>query len=534
MSARGKLGYRCGLLCRIGAFLIVSLGCFAVLHYVVPAGDDFFYGRWSNLGPAEFLAQIAQHYMRANGRNLVHMIDGVLLGSDLRISLARLFIALLLGSIALNGLRLSDTKDHRTPAIAVFWICGIFLLPVYLTRQSVYWITGAMNYVLPLALLMEYWVLLRDSFAGKRGWKATLLFALLTGLTTEQISMMAVGLTVLMLLRRLLIEKKKLPRAVWWALGLTFIGMVSVIAAPGNFFRAGITAPPVEGGTLAVMQFNIMGLRRSFLFGETLYPIHFVTMLSVPVYLLVRALREKNRINAIAGMAGAGVFAFWLKLPQREESVLSYGAVEPHVGRLFLLALTGYLLVTLYASLAAAREKEWTPLFAWILGVGSQVMMLVSPTVGPRTMLCFVGAFLLLAACLMREAPYLFLLGVGCMLGWHWGYAQMAAVFAGAGLLYLMRKYRPARYLAAALCCVPLLFCSWLTLKDTFDGYRLNAAYDAQNHERIAAYDGGKTLTLRKLPEELYGWVMPYHNDYYDLYFKDYYGLPRKTELIWE
>ena len=531
---REKLKRRGGMLCRIGTFLTVFLGCFAVLHFVTPSGDDFFYGRWGNLGPAEFLGQIAQHYMRANGRNLVHMIDGVLLGSDLRIGLARVFIALLLGSIALNGLRLSDTKDHRTPALAAFWICGLFLLPIYLTRQGVYWITGAMNYVLPLALFMEYWVLLRDSMAEKRGWRATVVFAVLTGLTTEQISVMAVGLPVLMLLRRLMIEKKKLPRAVWWALGLAFAGMVSVVAAPGNFFRASITAPPVEGGALAMVRFNVMNLRRSFLFGDTLYPIHFIVMLAVPAYLFARALRQKKWTHGVAALAGTAVFAVWLKLPQWDKSVLSYGEVAPQVERAFLAVLVGYLLVTLYASIAAARQKDWTPLFAWVLGVGSQVMMLVSPTVGSRTMLCFVGAFLLMAACLIREAPYLYLLVAGCMLGWHWGYALMAAVFAIAAALWLFRKYCPARRLAAVLCCVPLLFCGWLMLKDTFDGFRLNALYDAQNRARIAAYDGGETLTLRKLPKELYGWVMPYHNDYYDVYFKEYYGLPRKTELIWE
>ncbi len=66
-------------------------------------------------------------------------------------------------------------------------------------------------------------------------------------------------------------------------------------------------------------------------------------------------------------------------------------------------------------------EQEWTPLFALILGVGSQVMMLVSPTVGPRTMLCGAVMLLLLTACLMREsAVSVHLLGAGSI-AWHWG-----------------------------------------------------------------------------------------------------------------
>ena len=47
----------------------------------------------------------------------------------------------------------------------------------------------------------------------------------------------------------------------------------------------------------------------------------------------------------------------------------------------------GYLLCAFYVSVRSAMEQEWTPLFALILGVGSQVMMLVSPTVG-RALCC--------------------------------------------------------------------------------------------------------------------------------------------------
>ena len=124
---------------------------------------------------------MVQHYQTANGRNLVHILDAVLLGSDFRVAVARVFIALLLGTIALNLTRLASEDCKQAFGAAVLSACGIFLLPAVLTRQSVYWITGAMNYVLPLALLLEYWVLLRATLAGKRGWVLTSVFALLPG-----------------------------------------------------------------------------------------------------------------------------------------------------------------------------------------------------------------------------------------------------------------------------------------------------------------------------------------------------------------
>ena len=245
----------------LGVFLLVAVGCYAVLHFVVPMGDDLFYGRWGRLGFLELLERMVQHYQTANGRNLVHILDAVLLGSDFRVAVARVFIALLLGTIALNLTRLASGDWKQAFGAAVLSACGIFLLPAVLTRQSVYWITGAMNYVLPLALLLEYWVLLRATLAGKRGWVLTSVFALLSGLTVEQVSVMTVGLTVLYVGEYWLIRKKPFPKKVLWPFFLSTAGMLSISLAPSVAYRAQITVPPVEGGTLAVVKYNLLQLR---------------------------------------------------------------------------------------------------------------------------------------------------------------------------------------------------------------------------------------------------------------------------------
>ncbi len=519
----------------LGVFLLVAVGCYAVLHFVVPMGDDLFYGRWGRLGFLELLERMVQHYQTANGRNLVHILDAVLLGSDFRVAVARVFIALLLGTIALNLTRLASGDWKQAFGAAVLSACGIFLLPAVLTRQSVYWITGAMNYVLPLALLLEYWVLLRATLAGKRGWVLTSVFALLSGLTVEQVSVMTVGLTVLYVGEYWLIRKKSFPKKALWPFFLSAAGALSILLAPSVAYRAGITAPPVEGGTLAVMKYNLLQLRQTFLFGDTLFPIHFLMLTAVPLWLLVRTVRRKKVLDGLFTVLAAVVFAAWFWLPEQIPELLSYSHEVPRRIAAYALAiLAGYLVCALYAAIRAAMSGVWIPLFALILGVGSQVMMLVSPTVGPRTMLCYVGMLLLFVACLLCEAPYLYLLGAGAILAWHWGQAWAAAVVVAAGLLWLLRKYFPARAVCAVVCCVPLLFCAWTTLKDQHDGYQENAAIDASNRAVVASYSGEDTLTLRKFTDDLYGWVMPYHNDYYDGYYKVYYGLPREVELIWE
>jgi len=516
------------------AFLIVTVGCYAVLRYVVPQGDDLYYGRWGRLSVGDFAAQVVQHYQLANGRNLVHIFAGILLASQAGIEIARALIAVLLGSIVFNGLRLADAEIKGTLAVAAMLICGIFMLPAELTRQSVYWITGAMNYVLPLAILLEYWVLLRRSLQGGR-WTACCVFALLAGLTVEQISMMAFGLTVLMLCEILWVRKEKLRRIMLAPLVLTFFGMLTVLLAPGNAHRAEVTKLPVSGGVLDMVRYNILNLRRSFLFGEAMYPIHFLTLGAIVCYLFVCTVKRRKLLHGLVAAVAALTTAGWFWLPQQDKRLLSYGEVPVSVDRLFLAVLAGYLLCSLYAVCVAFAEKQRVPLYAWILGVGSQVMMLVSPTVGPRTMLCCAGMMLLVAACLIQKAPYLYMLGVGCVYGWHIGQAWVVIVLAGTAVLFLLRKFQAARMIGAMLCCVPLLFCAWLALKDTYDGYKLNyAVYQADLAvlDEIEATDT-TVYNLRKLPRPLYGWVMPYDNDYYTAYFKQYYSLPRRSEIEW-
>lgn len=516
-------------------FAVVAVGCYAVLRYAFPTGDDLFYGRWTHMGFAAYWQQLWQHYFLANGRTMVHAIDVLLLASDATIAVAQAFIAALLGGIAAGLLRLGGVRGLQQCGAAALLVSGVFLLPPLLTRQSVYWITGAMNYVFPMAVLVVYWLLLRRSLAQGRHWAATALCGLVASVTVEQIGMMAFGVTVLLLFTHRVVQKKKLLKWAWLALALTFVGMASVCFAPSMFYRSGITAHP-NGTGLELVRYNVRALRYTFLFGDVVYPIHLLAMTAVPCALFYRAAKKRSVADGIMGALSAAVFAAWFWLPDHMPDLPRIADDVPaQVQNAALLVLAGYLLCMLYAAVRQARDGAPTALYAWILAVGSQVMMLVSPTVGPRTLLCAVFMLLLAAVCLTREIALPYVLVAGCVLGWHWGQAWVAAVAVIALALWLLRKKHAAVPAAAAvLCCLPLLWCAWTMLDQTHDGYRANAAVNAQNRAAIAAYDGTGVLALRRLPEEEYAWVMPYHNDYYDLYFKTYYGLPRETEITWQ
>ena len=62
--------------------------------------------------------------------SLVHILDSILLGSDLRIAIARVFVAALLGTVALNLTRLAADGNWKIAcAAAVLSACGISCCP---------------------------------------------------------------------------------------------------------------------------------------------------------------------------------------------------------------------------------------------------------------------------------------------------------------------------------------------------------------------------------------------------------------------
>ena len=84
--------------------------------------------------------------------------------------------------------------------------------------------------------------------------------------------------------------------------------MLSISLAPSVAYRAQITVPPVEGGTLAVVKYNLLQLRQTFLFGDTLFPIHFLVLTGVSLWLLVRTVRRKKVLDGLFTALAAVVF----------------------------------------------------------------------------------------------------------------------------------------------------------------------------------------------------------------------------------
>ncbi len=131
--------------------LIHSLVCIFTTYF----GDDYYYAAFIKNGADYFVSENIFHYQYTNGRALVHLLDELLLGVSFWFW--RIFnivtVGLLIVGIAKIASRCyraditSRKNEYSRAVIAASAIFGVIDLAIL--RQSVYWATGALNYLFP-------------------------------------------------------------------------------------------------------------------------------------------------------------------------------------------------------------------------------------------------------------------------------------------------------------------------------------------------------------------------------------------------
>ena len=134
-------------------FLTILLG--GIVSKMELYADDFFYITFLNDGWQNFIDQNIVHYQEVNGRVFVHILAEILLNSHRMIYL--LFLLLCLGYIfyAASSFLLQKTScfnlENCLTSICISFSL-FFCITVFILKETVFWITGAMNYILPVAI----------------------------------------------------------------------------------------------------------------------------------------------------------------------------------------------------------------------------------------------------------------------------------------------------------------------------------------------------------------------------------------------
>lgn len=462
-------------------------------------GDDYRYCTFVTGGLRSFVGNHVDHYMQVNGRAIVHVLVTVFLA--LPKSMWRVFNSLLLGSFVYFGSRIV-IKDNdallQNIACPTLLCSGILALDIHVTRQSVYWLTGALNYVYPVGLLMLYWYLLEHN--GNK--IITAIASFLSAATTEQNAMMTVGLSFLYLAYNFRQWKDKKSLAVNF--GLSIAGMCTVLLAPSVLVRYGLENKTTPFMNLLRSNVKSQWVRFFAARYVVFYQVVFIAVSCLFMLSYRSMLNRKERAFAyVLSVYAIAETALIIMLSRQESNVMTPDRLlKISVISVYYVVLSSFNVYVLFRHRPV--ENYYIPLFALILYIGSQVMMIVSPVWGARNELC--GIFML-SLCSSF-------------------YAAHINLSEGAGLMKA----------GLILICIVVSAASLSNVSKTIAGYAENIQVEHANIALIGQYkeNGGVgELYQYKLIDESYGWSMPYYSRYHEVYYKVRYGLPKELNIRW-
>lgn len=521
------------------AVLLLFLIFVAVtMHFTVAFGDDYYYGSFFYDGFRGFVNENIYHYMKTNGRAFVHLLDEFILAGNQMAAwhifgtlciAAVTFLSAYVGAAAYkNGMK---TEKFR---VALTLSCLLFsFIPLDIARQSIYWATGALNYLFPAVLLMALIAsALRSEEKGKYG-AAFPIIAFFCAFSTEQCSAGAIAVVIYSFILRL--KKRKKPDAAMYAAIFTALcGFCLLFLAPGNAER--MTYYP------------------------DFYAKPFIYRIVSNIPAVANGITGKNGMGTALAMLfachGAVLFADTVK---RKKPILLVPLMLCVTAAVFIIvdgksrvAMTARVIVCAAALLAVLVRKIKlfftagdNGAFFILLSVALQLCMLVSPEYGGRTVL--VSVLLVFPAitdyvCISENAAWQAgMLALVCAVcfgisdaGYPAAVLALAALLCGA--VFAAKKRRG--FVFAACLLAACVFCFYSMLGFAW-GYGENYAIHKENAAAVREWkeagDTSAPLYLKYLKNGEYKYIMPYDNvPYHWNYYKIYNHIPLETEMIFD
>lgn len=503
-------------------FLLVFTVLFAyIMRYTVLFGDDYYYAAFVPSGWEFFRSENIFHYLNTNGRAWVHILDELLLATkDTRLFAPfNTFVAAALAVVLAKAAQKED-KDGFRPALAA--VCVLLsLIGIQNAYQSVFWATGAMNYFFPMLLSLSYFILLKSKRIPRVLAPA---LALLASSSSEQAAFLALCTTLFY--GALYIKDKKRPDAVYIISAvLSVAGFVVLFAAPGNAVRTG--------------------------YYPDFYAMPFFTRIAYNLPILE---------NLFFSKAGTGdVLLFWfvaealseigqMKVAAITKTVLSLVGAVSYYGLLHLgfphffihISAATALAVLVFDTVFSLLRRNYSRAFFLFTAAALQLAMLLSPEIGPRTVLCSCILIMIPTAELAAESvklrAELALPAYGLLLFLVTLPGIITTAVAGAAVVaaVVSTLCRKSGYAKAALL-VLLAVLAADRLYTIVCGYRENYPVHERNAESVAEYkENGGELTIYYLKNADFKYIMPYENAYHEYWFKRCFGIDENAAIVYK
>lgn len=525
---------------------IHSLICIFTTYF----GDDYYYAAFLKKGADYFVSENIFHYQYTNGRALVHLIDELLLGVNFWfwrifniICVALLLIAA--AKIASRSYRADITSRRNEYARALIAVSAIFgVVDLAILRQSVYWATGALNYLFPVTALLWFYYFYRRDFERFEGSWLLLIPAFFVAATSEQVSASAVLVSLCFIVSSVVV-KRLAPKPAYIASFISSVaGFCTLYLSPGNAARTEYYPDFYALSLIGRVRYNFRELTtvvlgRGGIGAVVCLAFIMIIYVCVSKYILPSEKSKNAAKSSKAVVTAATVAALVTSLAL---GLYVYGlAVNPQLLQLlpvgFIIALP-ILAVMVYTVVRYFRRGKIDDLFFVWCAVAMQCAMAFAPEYGPRTLLISVISLTIPVARVMaaRPHPVIFAATALVLFALLPGYMSTPLLFVAVTVIILTAAfllYRDnIRILAAALA----LSVSVGQFATVAAGYHENVETLAKNESQVSLYDPNSTepLILYYLPNAQYKYTMPYDDPYHQRVYLILHGLSPDTPVEYQ
>lgn len=472
------------------------------------------------------LSENVLHYMQTNGRALVHLIDEILIG--INFNLWRISSILLMSGLAVILAKLASRQyrkdaDRELYKNALITVLSLFAFTdIVILRQTVYWATGALNYLYPATLTLLYVYLARQAYERDKGFYQLIPLALIGSATTEQASAALLLATLWLAITALISKKHKLIIPILTNAIASAVGLATLLLAPGTAARTQFYPEFYSMNIFEKIMHNDMELIRVVFAKGGMGAV----ILAAMIVIVFRSYKKAPLLSAVCGISSA-VYLY---------SLITGSDVFGNIFILIIIALP-ILSALIYSIFDYFKNKEADNLYFLWGAVAMQCVMAISPEFGARTLTMSLLLLIVPIARAIVEIP---------------STALYAILTAACGLLLISSLGMPLLPLFAVLCiatvfvltklfkfrllpalAVTVAFLQFVTVPI---GYGKNLSTHALNKNQIENYtpDSGKPLTLYYLPNPTHKYTMPYDDTYHEYMLLVLCDLPGDTEVVYD
>lgn len=530
--------------------VIMFLAFEIYLHFFIHLyGDDYYYASFFKEGFRGFIYLTKLHYIEVNGRAFIHMLNEIMLLAGPYVwrifnPIIIIVISILIAKIASRYYRIDNLIDDEKRNIKNFYkksvVVSILLfsvLNIWITRQSVYWITGSFNYLFPVMLLMLFFYLYKKDIYNNKGYKWLWTLAFLSAFTVEQAGLVAVLINVYILFD-IWLKKIKINKIYILNLICSIAAYATVICAPGNSLRTTYYAEFYKNSLIRNVLNNIPNIFDTVFLHKGIYVYIMLMLLCI-----INIVLDPKTFSNISKLYKVFIALVFSTLLVAYIDIMATNALRilNHVTLLTILLWTLVLSILYFLYLCFLEyknEKNGDLFFFLLMCICTQGAMLISPIFGPRNVLiCALCLFVPLTYYIVRyhkNINFLVLVASIIMTSlFNWNSYLLIAVLV---LVLIGYKALSNKQITISISILCVLLC-FKYFNQNIQGYKENAEIHKYNAEQVKIYkelNRTDTLRLKYLKNDIYKWTMPYDDPYHMKRYKILNDIDIETEIKFE